>query len=67
IFVLTGCTSNNLMKDYKGFTKKDHHYVTTDSETIIKNLEDSKGSNGLFKKCENSWNRITIHWSMDRP
>ncbi|WP_323616276.1 thioredoxin [Erysipelothrix rhusiopathiae] len=42
IFVLTGCTSNNLMKDYKGFTKKDHHYVTTDSETIIKNLEDSK-------------------------
>lgn len=42
IFVLTGCSSNNLMKDYEGFTKKDHHYVTTDAETIIKSLEDSK-------------------------
>lgn len=39
LFVLTACSSGNIMKDYKGFDKKDHHFVTKKNKEILEDME----------------------------
>lgn len=41
IFIITGCSSGSkdFMSGYKGFDKKDHHYVQTSAEDMFNKLE----------------------------
>ena len=39
LLVLVGCSNGNIMKDYNGFNKKDHHFVTKKHNEILDDLE----------------------------
>lgn len=42
LFVLTACSTGNIMKDYKGFDKKDHHFVALNGKEGVENLQNKK-------------------------
>lgn len=43
MLLLVGCgATNNIMSDYPGFTKKDHHYVTKNYKDIINDITSYK-------------------------
>lgn len=39
LFVLVGCSSNNIMKDYAGLKTEDHHFFADSPEDFIEDLE----------------------------
>lgn len=39
LLILVGCSSDNVMKNYKGFENKDHHFYSTTPEGFVEDLE----------------------------
>lgn len=46
MFILVGCSSGNVMSDYKGFANKDHHFYSKTPTEFVEDLEN--GVEGIY-------------------